>query len=386
MANGDTKTEALLNILGNGGDSSAYRGCCNTKTQSYILDAIDRVESVEEEVEELKNNPDVVDIVDTYADLQAYDTSSLTDKDIIRVLEDSTHNNKSTYYRWTASTSSWVYIGEAGGSVNVVQNPGTSTTDVMSQDATTKLIYSDYGTAVTNHIVVGTGTTTSASYQPSITIGHATTKGNSPIAIGYGTRAEKNYNIAIGYNAVGYNGTDEIAIGNQCGSLSPVSNNNISIGHNTRAQGAHSVAIGSGATTSQQGEFAIDCGPGSTNGYNNSQYRLLTGVYDPQSAHDAATKGYVDSVAGGGTTTQIYADPLLWNDEPGLAPYTKSIETAWPLGPIPANATFELINDNPVAFATYGFAILSVNTSTNMIKIISIGAPDTGVNLTVSMK
>lgn len=46
MANGDTKTEALLNILGNGGDASEYRGCCNTKTQQYILDAIDRIESI----------------------------------------------------------------------------------------------------------------------------------------------------------------------------------------------------------------------------------------------------------------------------------------------------------------------------------------------------
>lgn len=46
MANGDTKTEALLNILGNGGDPEPYRGCCNTKTQNYILDAIDRINAI----------------------------------------------------------------------------------------------------------------------------------------------------------------------------------------------------------------------------------------------------------------------------------------------------------------------------------------------------
>lgn len=46
MASGDTKTEALLNILGNGGDAAEYRGCCNTKTQSYILDAIDRINAI----------------------------------------------------------------------------------------------------------------------------------------------------------------------------------------------------------------------------------------------------------------------------------------------------------------------------------------------------
>ena len=114
MASGDTKTEALLDILGNGGDASKYKGCCNTKTQAYILDAIDRIQNVEDEVEEIKNNPDVVDIVATYADLQAYDKSTLTDKDIIRVLEDSTHDNKSTYYRYNASTNNFDYIGEAG--------------------------------------------------------------------------------------------------------------------------------------------------------------------------------------------------------------------------------------------------------------------------------
>lgn len=139
MASGDTKTEALLDILGNGGDPTPYVGCCNTKTQNYIIDAIDRINNVEQEVEEIKNNPDVVDIVSTYADLQAYDTSSLTDKDVIRVLEDSTHDNKSTYYRWTASSSSWVYVGEAGG-VDIVQTTGQSTTSVMSQKAITDIV------------------------------------------------------------------------------------------------------------------------------------------------------------------------------------------------------------------------------------------------------
>lgn len=70
--------------------------------------------AIEEEIEELRNNPDVVDIVDTYADLQAYDTSKLGDKDIIRVLQDETHDGASTYYRWDKPNSTWDYIGEAG--------------------------------------------------------------------------------------------------------------------------------------------------------------------------------------------------------------------------------------------------------------------------------
>ena len=112
MASGDTKTEALLNILGNGGDASEYKGCCNTKEQAYILDAIDRVQTLQDDVDEIKNNPDVVDIVDTYADLQAYDTQHLTDKDIIRVLNDETHDGYSTYYRYDKQSDTWTYIGK----------------------------------------------------------------------------------------------------------------------------------------------------------------------------------------------------------------------------------------------------------------------------------
>lgn len=114
MASGDTKTEALLNILGNGGDASSYKGCCNTKEQAYILDAIDRVQALQDDVEEIKNNPDVVDIVDTYADLQAYDTQHLTDNDIIRVLNDETHDGYSTYYRYDKNSDTWTYVGTVG--------------------------------------------------------------------------------------------------------------------------------------------------------------------------------------------------------------------------------------------------------------------------------
>lgn len=72
------------------------------------------IDSVAEDLEEFKNNPDVVDIVATYADLQAYDTSALGDKDIIRVLTDETHDDESSFYRWAKTTSTWTYIGSTG--------------------------------------------------------------------------------------------------------------------------------------------------------------------------------------------------------------------------------------------------------------------------------
>ena len=112
MASGDTKTEHFLDVLANGSRADIPTdNCCNTKTQNYILGAVDRMISLEEEVEELQNNPDVTDIVSTYQDLTNYDKTTLTDGDVIRVLTDSTHDDESAYYRYNAATDSFDYIG-----------------------------------------------------------------------------------------------------------------------------------------------------------------------------------------------------------------------------------------------------------------------------------
>lgn len=52
MASGDTKTEALLNILGSGGDYSEIDGSGNTKTQDYIIAAIKKIKELEEKIDE----------------------------------------------------------------------------------------------------------------------------------------------------------------------------------------------------------------------------------------------------------------------------------------------------------------------------------------------
>lgn len=83
-----------------------------------VLDSITELEGetadLQQQIDDLKNSPDVVDIVATYADLQAYDTSSLGDKDIIRVLVDETHDGESTYYRWNKQSDTWTFIGGVG--------------------------------------------------------------------------------------------------------------------------------------------------------------------------------------------------------------------------------------------------------------------------------
>lgn len=120
-----TKTQEYLAALAGEGELPEA-GCCMTATQSLIYDAAARVNALDEDVQELKSNPDVVDIVSTYQDLQNYDTSTLTDKDIIRVLSDSTHGNQSSYYRYNATTEQWTYVGTGGGATLTI-NVGSNT-------------------------------------------------------------------------------------------------------------------------------------------------------------------------------------------------------------------------------------------------------------------
>ena len=66
------------------------------------------------QIDAITSSSDVKDIVGTYTDLENYDTTTLGNDDIIKVLQDSTHNNAMTYYRWLKGTSTWQYIGQEG--------------------------------------------------------------------------------------------------------------------------------------------------------------------------------------------------------------------------------------------------------------------------------
>lgn len=66
------------------------------------------------QIDAITSSSDVVDIVGTYQELQNYDTTTLGNDDIIKVLQDSTHNDAMTYYRWLKDTSTWQYIGQEG--------------------------------------------------------------------------------------------------------------------------------------------------------------------------------------------------------------------------------------------------------------------------------
>lgn len=357
--------------------------------------------NLQTQIDAIVASSDVKDIVGTYAELQAYDTSTLGDNDIIKVLQDETHQDETTYYRWVLADEEFSLIGEegpyytkaatdallnnkadkattytktetdaalalkadkattytktetdtllggkqdtltagpniqinnntisatdttysaftgtdgqtagtaglvpapattdagkflkadgtwdtaGGGGPTVVQTTGTSTTDVMSQNATTSMVFADPATQ--NNIKIGRGTSSSI--------------GSDAIEIGHDAAATAGGGVAMGHSATASGMYGPTALGNAAQATGARST---AIGNSSTASANASIALGLGATATQQGQFDVSTGNQTTVGYNNSNYRLLTGLYDPQSDHDAATKGYVDTaVAGAGAS------------------------------------------------------------------------------------
>lgn len=289
--------------------------------------------NLQSQIDAISAGSDVTDIVGTKADLNNYDTTTLSNNDIIKVLADESEGGATTYYRWSTTTSTFALIGEegpyytktqadalladkqdtltaganvtisnntisatdttytagtgiditngiisttGGGGPTVVQTTGTSTTDVMSQNAVTSMVYADPATR--NHFALGNNA--------------VNTSNNGGTAIGGDAQVSAAGAIAIGggWNSAIASGSGAIRMGG--GQYSVSGRGAISLGY---------------FTPSNYDQGKIEVGTAATDyGYNSSNYRLLTGLYDPQNAHDAATKGYVDTaVASAGGAAEI---------------------------------------------------------------------------------
>lgn len=320
--------------------------------------------NLQTQIDGLSASSDVTDIVGTYAELQNYDTSTLGDNDIIKVLQDESRNGETTYYRWSTTTQSFTLIGEegpyytkaqadvllnakqdtltAGANIQisnntisatdttysdftgtdgttagtaglvpapattdagkylkadgtwdsvqagptVVQTTGTSITDVMSQKAVTDELFNGNNR---NMVQIGNNaSSTGGSYFESIAIGrNAKATAQSSTAIGpIGPVANAKYSLAIGYSTSATNDS-ATAIGNQ-------------------AQATYKGSVGLGAYSKPLAVGEVNVGSTDTTcGYNSSNYRLLTGLYDGQSAHDAVTLGQLNTRMGGLTIVSI---------------------------------------------------------------------------------
>lgn len=158
----------------------------------------------------------------------------------------------------TPVTYTWEAIG-GGSSVNVVQTLGTSTTDVMSQNAVRDALYQP---------------NTSSSPFRAIQIGDGAT---------YSQMVTSGVPILIGNNA-----TIEVSRGG--------SGSNVVIGGTATATATaqRSVAIGYGSKTDRQQEFSIG-GTSYINDVGGIRGRYLAYVLDPQNDSDGANKRYVDT-------------------------------------------------------------------------------------------
>lgn len=198
----------------------------------------------------------------------------------------------------------------------VSQTTGSSTTDVMSQNATTSMVYADPGT----NTKVQIGSSASAGGENSIAIGTGA-KGNDTNAICIGTGNANYGSVFVGRGtpssgAMGYNST---AIGNQASTHKDATTSTV-IGFkaDTGIAAYYSVGLGAHSHPIAQGEVNIGLnGTGSirTKGFNNSAYRIIRGLYDGQEAHDAATLAQGNTLATSAPTTstvgvlgQLYTD------------------------------------------------------------------------------
>lgn len=120
---------------------------------------------LQSQIDAITASSDVKDVVGTYAQLQAYDTSTLGNNDIIKVLQDETHSDETTYYRWSTTTETFSLIGEEGpyytkSEANSTFVPQTRTVNGQALSSDISLTASDVGAAsssdLSNYVTLNT--------------------------------------------------------------------------------------------------------------------------------------------------------------------------------------------------------------------------------------
>lgn len=103
-----TKTSELINDSGFIPQSELTSAINEEKALRQNAD-----NNLQSQIDAISASSDVIDVLGTYQDLQNYDTSHVKANDIIKVLQDSTHDNAQSYYRWviTDHTGAWQYVG-----------------------------------------------------------------------------------------------------------------------------------------------------------------------------------------------------------------------------------------------------------------------------------
>ena len=90
------------------------QGESNEFPRNIILDAnyVNDVDiKLQEQIDAIREKGGIVAIVANKAALDEYDTSTLTNNDVVEVLEDETHEGDKAYYKWHSDTQEFEYIG-----------------------------------------------------------------------------------------------------------------------------------------------------------------------------------------------------------------------------------------------------------------------------------
>ena len=90
-------------------------GVLTTNLSTEVSDRKKTDTNLQTQIDAINSRSDVVDVVATKAELDAYD-KDISINDIIKVLQDETHDNATSYYRNTASSKPyvWEFIGSLG--------------------------------------------------------------------------------------------------------------------------------------------------------------------------------------------------------------------------------------------------------------------------------
>lgn len=220
----DLTTTAQLAAI-NSGATSTNIAQIATNTQDISDEITNRQNAdngLQSQIDALVVSSDVFDIVGTYAELQAYDISTVPVNDIIKVLVDSTHNNAATYYRCVENNNvkSWSYIGAEGAYYTKSESDNrfvaqTITVNGQPLSSNVTLTASDVG-ALPDSTTIPTATsqlTNDSGYITGITSSDVTT------ALGY-----------TPYNATNPNGyTSNVGTVTSVNNTQPDSNGNVTI-------------------------------------------------------------------------------------------------------------------------------------------------------------
>lgn len=132
-----------------------YMKSLGTFSPSVSTQMESQIDDLQGQIDTINEASDVADVVATYADLQAYDKSTLTNKDVIKVLTDSTHDNKTTYYRYLTASNDFTYIGAIESYYTKLES------DAKFQD---KLVNQTNIKSINGNSILGSGNLEIASY------------------------------------------------------------------------------------------------------------------------------------------------------------------------------------------------------------------------------